>query len=161
MKFELPETIQAICQKLVNKQFQLYLVGGTIRDWLMHRPTKDYDFTTDATPEQMLELLPDAFYDNQFGTVGVPTEQYGTIEITTFRSDKGYSYNRPPDEVVWGHSIEEDLKRRGFTINAIALLVSNHELQMTNQEIIDPYSGQRDLKNKLIRAVGDPNERFT
>jgi len=131
---------------------------------LINREVKDWDFTTNATPEEMLKLFPDAFYDNLFGTVGIPlkeiqeTEHPDIVEVTTFRTEKGYTDRRHP-EVAWGKTIEEDLSRRDFTINAMAFKVAP-ENQKPQTSIIDPYSGQEDLKNKIIRAVGDPKQRF-
>lgn len=123
-----------------------------MRDLLMNRPAYDWDFATNATPEQILKLFPDAFYDNKYGTVGIKNDNERPFEITTYRTEHGYSDNRRPDRVEWGKSLEEDLARRDFTINSIAL---SHR-----QEIMDPFNGQADIQDKLIRAVGDPNERF-
>lgn len=127
---------------------------------LLDKPVTDWDLATDATPEKMLTISPDAFYNNLFGTVSFPTatpesEHKGVVEVTTFRTESSYSDNRRPDNVSWGKTIEEDLERRDFTINAIALLPS-----ALNSELIDPYQGQKDLEAKLIRAVGDPHQRF-
>ncbi|KKR33428.1 MAG: tRNA adenylyl-/cytidylyl-transferase, partial [Candidatus Gottesmanbacteria bacterium GW2011_GWC2_39_8] len=135
---------------------------------LLGRETKDWDFTTNATPEEILSLFPDSFYDNKFGTVGVPFEKSkiknqkskiqfknqnlkDIFEITTFRSEQGYSDHRHPDKITWGKTVEEDLSRRDFTINAIAYDVKN---------LIDPFRGQEDIDNKVIKAVGDPSKRF-
>lgn len=150
-----PSYIRTIHQKFNDSNFDLYLVGGSIRDILLKKDIKDWDMTTNATPEEMLKLFPDAFYDNQFGTVGIPIENT-VVEITTFRTEQGFSDKRHPEKVSWGKSIEEDLKRRDFTINAIALKL-NSEL---SEDFIDPFGGQDDLKNKIIRAIGNPKERF-
>ncbi len=157
---QIPEHIKKIAQKFIDAGFEIYLVGGCVRDILQNKPPKDWDLTTNATPEQMLKLFPDAFYDNTFGTVGIPlkklleTEHEGVVEVTTFRTEKGYADRRHPETVEWGKSIEEDLSRRDFTMNAIAMQIANAE------KIVDPYDGQTDLRNKLIRAVGDPDLRF-
>ncbi len=136
--------------------FEGYVVGGAVRDLITKTPVKDWDFTTDAQPEQILKLFPDAFYDNKFGTVGVAEKHLGgdggVLEITTFRTESGYLDHRRPDKVTWGETIKEDLQRRDFTINAMALT--------RKKELVDPYNGQKDLKDRLIRAVGDPNRRF-
>jgi tRNA nucleotidyltransferase (CCA-adding enzyme) len=158
-----PEYIEVIYKKFHNSNHELYLVGGSIRNILLQKDVKDWDMTTDATPEQMLKLFPHAFYDNQFGTVGIPVEEDSKhkiiIEITTFRTEQGFSDKRHPEKVSWGKTIEEDLKRRDFTINAIALKFDdNNKQQLAN--LIDPFCGQEDLKNKIIRAVGNPKERF-
>jgi len=151
MKFKLPLTIIKVLQTLESGGFKGYVVGGAVRDLLTKTATTDWDFTTDATPEEIQKLFPDSYYDNKFGTVGVKLEEK-IVEITTFRSESGYSDRRRPDKVVWGKSLHEDLHRRDFTINAIAL--------DRNLKLIDPFSGQKDLKKKIIRAVGDANKRF-
>lgn len=164
MKLKIPESVREILDKLKKAKFQAYIVGGCVRDLLLGRETKDWDFTTDATPEQILKLFPDGFYDNKFGTVGVPIKQPAStrgestrggppiiFEITTFRSESGFTDHRHPDKIAWGKTLEEDLQRRDFTINAIAC---------DGDRIIDLFEGQKDLKNKVIKAVGDPDLRF-
>lgn len=153
MTVRIPDEVLSIYQKLTENNFQTYLVGGCVRNILMKIDIKDWDLATNAAPEEITKLFPNGFYDNKFGTVGVPTEKKGVVEVTTFRTEYGYSDKRRPDEVRWGKTIEEDLARRDFTINAIALSPSPFTL-------IDPYGGQKDIKEKTIRAVGNPNERF-
>lgn len=124
----------------------------------MGKPISDWDFTTNATPEEMLAFLPDAYYNNTFGTVGVPSEgdaDEKPFEITTYRHESEYSDSRHPDNLVWGKSLEGDLERRDFTINAIALSIKGQDVSL-----IDPFGGQDDIRKKIIRAVGDPVERF-
>lgn len=166
MTTQLPDSLAKIVDIFRKAGYSLYLVGGCVRNMLLDHPVKDWDLATDATPEQMLSLFPDAFYDNSFGTVGIPTdkdtENQMVIEVTTFRTEQGYSDKRHPDTVSWGKTIEEDLARRDFTINAMALPLTklstiNYQL---STDLIDPFNGQKDLKKKLIRAVGDPQERF-
>lgn len=165
---KIPSPITEIQKKFHAAGFKLYLVGGCVRDILQDNPPKDWDLTTDATPEEMLKLFPDAFYDNSFGTVGIPlktpeeTEHKDIVEVTTFRTEQGYDDNRHPTEVKWGKTIEEDLSRRDFTMNAIAIQLStiNSQPSTFSSQLIDPYHGQQDIKNKLIRAVGDPDQRF-
>ena len=170
---QIPESIVKIQKKFIDAGFKLYLVGGCVRDILQNKPPKDWDLTTDATPEEMLKLFPDAFYDNSFGTVGIPlekiieTEHVGVVEITTFRTETNYTDNRHPGEVSWGKTIEEDLSRRDFTMNAIAIelnaeikISSNNYIETLNEKLIDPFKGQQDIESKLIRAVGDPDQRF-
>jgi putative nucleotidyltransferase with HDIG domain len=152
----IPPSVDTIFDTFHKAGYQIYAVGGSVRDILMDRPTHGWDFTTNATPEDILKLFPDSFYDNQFGTVGIkihdPDDTVIDIyEITTYRSEKGYKDHRHPDKIQWGTSLEEDLSRRDYTINAIAY---------DGKEFIDPYHGQEDLKNKLIRAVGEPNKRI-
>jgi tRNA nucleotidyltransferase (CCA-adding enzyme) len=162
MQEKIPQKIQNIAMTFRNAGYQIYLVGGCVRDLLLTRETTDWDLTTNATPEKMTELYPDAFYDNVFGTVGIPlqdsiTGEKTVVEVTTFRTEAGYSNRRHPDTVSWGKTIEEDLERRDFTINALAIDLSTDTQDST---LIDPYNGQEDLKHKLIRAVGNPAERF-
>lgn len=171
MEVKIPQKVGVIIDSFTNAGFEIYIVGGAVRDILTGKIVYDWDFTTNATPEQMLELFPDAFYDNKFGTVGIPPEKEGErpFEITTFRSEYGYSDARHPDKVNWGKTLEEDLKRRDFTINAMALKIRNETASKDRQtgtlsrdaELIDPFDGQKDLKEKVIRAVGDPNQRFS
>lgn len=148
----LPSQVEQILTLFKKHKYQIYVVGGAVRDVLMGRDSFDWDFTTNATPEQILKLVPDGFYDNKFGTVGIKVDGIDEpLEITTYRTESGYSDNRRPDNVSWGKTLEEDLQRRDFTINALAY---------DGSEIIDLYGGREDIKNKTIRAVGDPNERF-
>lgn len=189
MKIEIPLRVKEIIEKFESKNFEIYIVGGAVRDILMGKAVYDWDLTTNATPNDMLKLFDDAYYTNEFGMVGIPGEIDGErpFEITTFRTEHGYTDARRPDKVEWGKTLEEDLQRRDFTINAIAIKIrnprseirnktkiqnskfkTNHNSQITNHnlvginvELIDLYDGQKDLKAKLIRAVGDPNERFS
>ena len=151
--------------------FKAYLVGGCVRDILLNQKPKDWDITTNAKPEEIGSIFGKSgyktFYENKFGTVSVVTHSKDetfppkadqpraekTVEITPFRKEAKYSDKRHPDNVSFSVSLEEDLKRRDFTINALALKVKNHEM-------IDLFGGQKDLKNKIIRAVGKPEERF-
>ena len=146
----LPAKAQEIIDTLQNAGFSAYAVGGSVRDLLMDRPTKGWDFTTSATPQELLTLFTDSFYDNQFGTVGVKVTD-DIFEVTTYRAELGYSDHRHPDQIQWGKTIEEDLARRDFTINAIAF---------DGKTLIDPYDGQGDIQRKLVKAVGNPDDRF-
>ncbi len=158
MKVQLPRLVLEILEKFEKANFEIYIVGGAVRDILMGKIVDDWDFTTNATPEQILKLFPEGFYDNIFGTVGIadPSEK-NPFEITTFRREFGYSDVRRPDKVIWGKNLSDDLKRRDFTINAMAL----RKIEDQDFELIDLYNGQEDLKAKLIRAVGNPDERFS
>jgi len=151
MKFKLPSPVIKVLQTLERDKFEAFVVGGAVRDLLTHVPVTDWDFTTNATPEQIQKLFPDSFYDNRFGTVGVKFDEQ-VLEITTYRSESGYSDRRRPDRVKWGKTIAKDLTRRDFTVNAMALT--------DKLEIIDPFHGQKDLKQKIIRAVGQADKRF-
>lgn len=132
---------------------QIFLVGGAVRNLLLGRPAHDYDFTTDATPAEVSsffrKVLPTGL---QHGTVTV-VFQGSTYEVTTFRVDGQYTDGRHPSEVTFTPSLEEDLKRRDFTINAMALDLSDGKL-------VDPHDGQGDLRRKILRAIGTPGKRF-
>lgn len=162
---KIPSHILEIVKKFTDSGYQIYLVGGSVRDLLSGRDVTDWDLTTNAIPSEMVKLFPDSVYENDFGTVGIKVadlpeaEHKGIVEVTTFRTEKGYADRRHPDKVEWGNTVEEDLGRRDFTINAMAL---DLELRSKNQElrIIDPYDGKKDLEKKVIRAVGDPARRF-
>jgi tRNA nucleotidyltransferase (CCA-adding enzyme) len=132
-----------------------YVVGGCLRDALLGREPADWDLTTDARPERVQALFSNAIYENRFGTVVV---RRGGVEyeITTFRRDVSYSDFRHPDSVQFGDSIEEDLARRDFTVNAMAWGGRPGD----EPAFIDPHGGRDDLGNRLLRAVGDPDERF-
>ncbi len=152
----LPEEIKEILGKLEKAGFEAYAVGGCVRDLLLGKKPKDWDITTSALPEQIQKIFPDSFYENKFGTVGVKTdaedESLKVVEITTYRIESKYSDKRHPDEIKFASKIEEDLKRRDFTVNALAMDKQGG--------VIDLFHGHSDLENKLIRAVGEPRERF-
>ena len=152
MGFELPEGVKKIIKKLNKAGFEAHTVGGSVRDMILGRPTKGWDFTTNAHPEEILKIFKDSFYDNIFGTVGIPQSDGDIYEVTTYRTERGYSDRRHPDQIIWGKTLEEDLSRRDFTINAIAY---------DGKKFIDPYEGRKDIEKKTIRAVGTPSERFT
>ncbi|MCD6429206.1 HD domain-containing protein [bacterium] len=179
---EIPKEIIKIIEKLKKNGFQAYIVGGCVRDLLLARQSldeggrkakpKDWDIATNAKPEQVAKIFPKHYIDNKFGTVKVLTKSKDPslreIEITTFRIEERYTDKRHPDQVKWAKTIEQDLARRDFTINAMALKIKNEKLKIKNLsfsldqdlELIDPFLGQEDLINKVIRAVGDPDERF-
>ncbi len=153
LKLNVPDKVKEILDKFEDAGYEIYVVGGVVRDAMLDRPLTDWDFTTNATPEEILKIAgEDGFYDNKYGTVGIKNGEERPLEITTYRTEHGYSDSRHPDKVVWGKSLQEDLARRDFTINAMALTAG--------MEIIDPFGGQADVKDKLIRAVGDANARF-
>ena len=151
--------------KLKSAGYKAYLVGGCVRDLILGRVPKDWDIATDAKPKEIQKLFPNSIYENSFGTVAVKTnssdETLKIIEITTFRLEGKYTDKRHPDEIKFAKTIEEDLSRRDFTINAIALDPSGLSLlDPKGRESIDPYNGQKDIKAKLIRCVGNSDERF-
>ena len=158
MQKDIPNEVIEIYKKLQKANFEVYFVGGCVRSLLLSNSVKDWDLTTNATPEQILKVFQNGFYDNQFGTVGVSFELKGEkkiAEITTFRKEWSESPTHKPEKIEWGKTIEDDLSRRDFTINAIALEIKNGEYK-----IIDPLDGEKDLKEKIVRAVGNPNLRF-
>lgn len=154
LNVQLPKSVKDILEKFNSGGYEIYIVGGAVRDLIMGRNVNDWDFTTNATPEQILELVPGGLYNNLFGTVFTdnPDDPENPHEITTFRKEEGYSDARHPDKVSWGKSLEEDLARRDFTINSLAL---DKDLK-----VIDLYKGQEDITKRLIRAVGNADERF-
>ena len=161
----IPRDVADLLRALRTAGFGAYVVGGAVRDVIAGRVPADWDLATEATPDQLRALFPSATYENRFGTVGVPTDQGVVREITTFRADSGSSDSRRPDEVTFLPRIEGDLARRDFTINAIAFGLapeaSRRADPVADGAIVDPHGGIDDLANGLLRAVGNPAERFT
>ncbi len=159
---EIPKEVKSITDNLVSSGYQVYLVGGCLRDLLLEKKPKDWDLTTNAKPEEIQKIFPDSVYENKFGTVGIKMDSEDPtlklIEVTTFRLEGKYTDKRHPDEIKFAKTVEEDLSRRDFTVNAIALKFPISNFQFPN--LVDPFDGKADLENKLIRAVGNPNERF-
>lgn len=153
---KLPQEIQTILNQLEKHNFEAYVVGGCVRDLLLSQKPKDWDITTGAKPNQIQKIFPDSFYQNKFGTVTTKTKSKDStlkeIEITTFRTEQKYTDKRHPDKISFTSHLKEDLARRDFTINALALDKKG--------KIIDLFEGQKDLKKKIIRAVGQPADRF-
>lgn len=151
---ELPQPVIEFMDLFQKNNYKIYLVGGAVRDLLHKKTTGNFDFTTNATPEEIMKLFPDSFYNNSFGTVGIPCS-FGEVqvifEVTPFRKESDYSDFRHPEKVEWTDNIDDDLARRDFTINAMAF---------DGQKIIDLHEGQKDMEAKLVRAVGDPDKRF-
>ncbi|MBX4198867.1 HD domain-containing protein [Candidatus Parcubacteria bacterium] len=164
-KFNIPEEVINTSAVLSSAGFENFLVGGCVRDLLLERDPKDWDLTTNATPVEIEALFEHTFYENDYGTVGVvvdppasPSEAWRAgsarvVEVTPYRTESKYSDFRRPDEVAWAKTLEEDLKRRDFTVNALAY-------DIANQKLTDLFDGGADLKKKLIRTVGNPDERF-
>jgi len=155
----IPKEVLNIIKLLEKKNFEVYAVGGCVRDFLLNKEPKDWDITTSATPKQIQKIFPNSVYENQFGTVGIKTKSKKSnlkiIEVTTFRSDGKYSDSRHPDKIRFSKKLEDDLGRRDFTINAMVL-----KIKRDSWEIIDPYQGQQDLNKKIIKCVGDPEKRL-
>ncbi len=154
---KLPEFVTRFLKTFHDAGFQIYLVGGAVRDLLLKKDI-DWnfaDFATNSSPEEIQKLFPDSFYENQFGTVGVKVKnikQEFVFEVTTFRKESNYKDKRHPAKIEWAKTIEEDLARRDFTVNAMAY---------DGKKLIDLYEGQKHLKEKRIVAVGDPDKRFS
>ena len=153
---KIPSEVKNVITALKKAGYQAYAVGGAVRDMVLGREPKDWDVATSAKPEEIVKIFPDSVYENSFGTVGVKTrsddKSVAVIEVTTFRKEGSYSDFRHPDEVEFSGDLNDDLARRDFTVNAMAASVGG--------EITDPFGGREDIKKKIIKAVGDPNERF-
>lgn len=151
------KNVKKVLKEIEKKGFEAYIVGGCVRDLLMGKEPKDWDITTNALPEQILDIFKDAKYENEFGTVILPIknkkqETKEVFEITTYRSEGRYSDMRHPDEIKFEKKLEKDLERRDFTINSMAMDL--------NSELIDLFGGKKDITKKIIRAVGEPLDRF-
>ena len=170
---KIPKEVSHVTDSLEKAGFEAYLVGGCVRDLLMDKEPKDWDITTNAKPEQIISLFEKTVYENTFGTVGVvipadakalvgrrETEgdnvSHGTqnniIEVTPYRTETKYSDFRHPDEVKFSNKLEDDLKRRDFTVNSLALDSKGH--------LVDLFDGLKDIKDKTLRAVGNADDRF-
>ncbi|OGZ78189.1 MAG: hypothetical protein A2528_01995 [Candidatus Staskawiczbacteria bacterium RIFOXYD2_FULL_37_9] len=166
----IPKEVKNVIEKLEKAGFEAFIVGGCARDFLLGQEPNDWDVTTNAKPEEIQKVFPGSFYENNFLTVTVRTvaafaplrqssseasKGFGEpreIEITTYRLEAKYSDKRHPDQVKYAEKLEDDLARRDFTINAIAM--------DAKKKIVDLFDGQKDLKNKIIRTVGNAEERF-
>ncbi len=166
---QIPDFVIEILEKFDIYGFEAYIVGGCVRDILSGIEPKDWDITTNARPEQMLEIFPEGRYENNFGTVLIPIDYAGrrsAVEATTFRSEQGYTDRRRPDEVLFEDDLEKDLQRRDFTINAMACKIKSQsrapgtEAKKFDYFIVDLFGGQDDMKKKIVRAVGEPSDRF-
>ena len=147
------ELANSICDILQEQGHQAFLVGGCVRDLLLHRDPADFDVATDAHPGQVLQLFPDGItVGAQFGVVLIQRENC-KVEVATFRHDVGYSDGRHPDQVVYAKTPQEDVARRDFTING---LLMRHD----SEEVLDYVGGQQDLNAHIIRAIGQPERRF-
>lgn len=156
--FEIPEEVSRITKTLKKASFEAYLVGGCVRDLFLNRKPKDWDITTNANPEEIIALFEKTFYENEYGTVGVVNEvvedeTLRIVEVTPYRTEGKYTDKRRPDSVSFQASLEDDLKRRDFTINAVAL-------DCEENVVVDPFLGRKDIQKGIIRTVGAPEDRF-
>ncbi len=157
VKIDVPEEVVAVSRTLAEAGFEAYLVGGCVRDIILGREPKDWDVATDANPAEVQKLFPESVYENDFGTVGIKTESQDPrlkiIEVTTYRIESEYTDKRHPDAVKFASRIEDDLSRRDFTVNALAMDMKG--------DVIDPFGGARDINDRVLRTVGVPEERFS
>ncbi len=158
MKMQVPLEVLEIHARLRKAGFEAYLVGGCVRDLLIGRVPKDWDITTNANPDEIQPLYEETFYENEYGTVGVVTRsdnpRLKVIEVTPYRTEGKYTNARHPDEVAWSDNLSDDLRRRDFTINAIAY-------DPESDTIVDEHGGEKDLEGKLVVTVGEPSDRFS
>ena len=160
MSIDFIKTFEKLSKLFLKNNYELYMVGGAVRDIIMDKTPHDYDFATNATPDQMLKMAEESNIEViptgiKYGTVTFRIDDQ-SFEVTTYRKDSNYSDGRRPDQVTFSTNILDDLSRRDFTVNAIAInMLSNVN------EYVDPFNGIKDIENKVIRTVGDPVERFT
>ncbi|OGZ12260.1 MAG: hypothetical protein A3C93_03925 [Candidatus Lloydbacteria bacterium RIFCSPHIGHO2_02_FULL_54_17] len=163
-QFTVPDEISRVTETLERGGFEAYLVGGCVRDLYRGVPPKDWDITTNAKPEEIQALFPHSFYENDYGTVGVvnegipenpndPKASLRVVEVTPYRKETTYSNFRHPDKVDFDGTLEDDLMRRDFTMNAVAY-------NITKRRLVDPYGGEKGIERKLIKTVGKPEDRF-
>lgn len=158
VRSDIPTEVQYVADTLEKGGFEAHLIGGCVRDLLLSKTPKDWDITTDATPSEIEGLFPETYLNNDYGTVGVVNEETDderlkVVEVTPYRTESEYGDARRPDSVAFGVSLEEDLKRRDFTVNAIAF-------RLHDEKLVDLFEGEKDIKDKRLRAVGEPKERF-
>ncbi len=158
---QIPKEVKFIVDEFKKQGFEAYLVGGCVRDLLREIEPADWDITTNANPKEIGKIFLKSFANNKFGTVTVSTDSKNPrlkeIEITPYRIDEKYTDKRHPDEIKWAKTIEEDLARRDFTINAMAM----DGTRLPSLKLVDPFGGEKDLEEKIIRTVGKAEDRFS
>lgn len=173
---QISQHLKQTIDKLEDSGFEAWIVGGCVRDLLMDREPNDWDVTTNALPEDVLKIFPEAHYENDFGTVILPIkddkgEVLEVFEVTTYRSEEGYADRRRPDSVKFEKDIDADLSRRDFTVNALAMRSSSSRIPLKDDlkkfiieedgwQVLDLFGGVKDIKKRIIRAVGEPMDRF-
>ncbi len=154
---DLPDRVRAVLRALGDAGHEVAIVGGAVRDRLLGLAHQgEWDAATAARPEEVVALFPGATWENRFGTVTIGADP--KVEVTSYRAEGTYRDRRRPDEVRFGVSLTEDLARRDFTINAMAWLPI--DLEAGRGSLVDPTGGQSDLEARVLRAVGEPRERF-
>jgi tRNA nucleotidyltransferase (CCA-adding enzyme) len=153
---QVPADVERVVARLVAAGHEAYVVGGCVRDALRGVDPHDWDVATSATPDEIQKVFRHSLYLNRFGTVVVRQGDH-EIEVTTYRVEADYADHRHPDTVAFTDSLHEDLSRRDFTMNAMAWRPGTDG---TPGELVDPFGGQRDLDDRIVRAVGEPRERF-
>jgi poly(A) polymerase/tRNA nucleotidyltransferase (CCA-adding enzyme) len=157
-KSQIPTEVLKLVENIEKSGYEAWIVGGCVRDLLLGRRPNDWDIATNATPSDIQSIFEHTYYTNEFGTVGVVTEateeSLKVIEVTPYRVEGKYSDARRPDNVIFSQKLEDDLKRRDFTINALSYSPSQEKL-------VDLYGGIKDIKDMVVRAVGEPQERFS
>ncbi|MDO8506035.1 MAG: HD domain-containing protein [Candidatus Limnocylindria bacterium] len=156
LQLRVPSDVEKVVARLNETAHAAYVVGGSVRDALRGVDPHDWDVTTDATPEEIQKVFPRSLYHNRFGTVVVRSGAH-EVEVTTYRVEAEYSDHRRPDTVAFTASLQEDLARRDFTMNAMAWRPARDGKP---GELADPFGGRTDLEARVLRAVGDPDERF-
>ncbi|MEA2662328.1 MAG: hypothetical protein QOH08_1900 [Chloroflexota bacterium] len=149
-----PRDVERVVDTLIENGFEAFVVGGCVRDALRGVDPQDWDVATSAKPDAIQKLFKRSLYTNRFGTVVVSSGAH-EIEVTTYRVEADYADHRRPEDVAFTESLHEDLARRDFTMNAMAWRPTP-----AGGELVDPFGGRADLEAKIVRAVGDPGERF-
>ncbi len=170
IKSKIPKYVFEVSDKLISEGYEAYLVGGSVRDIVMGRKPKDYDIGTNALPEDITGIFPKAITTGaKFGAIIVVVEDENeepqNVDVVTFRTEERYVGGRWPSKVEFTRNIKDDLSRRDFTINAIAINLEKltKEESRDNKKgdlLLDPFEGMKDIENQIIRAVGDPKERL-
>jgi tRNA nucleotidyltransferase/poly(A) polymerase len=153
---QVPRDVERVVATLTEAGHAAYVVGGCVRDAIRGVDPQDWDVATDATPDEIQKLFKKSLYTNRFGTVIVRSGEH-EVEVTTYRTEADYSDHRRPDQVAFTDSLHLDLSRRDFTMNAMAWRPGKNG---TPGELVDPFGGQRDLESRVLRAVGEPEDRF-
>lgn len=149
MKIVIPKEIKEVLDKILENGFEAYLVGGFVRDFLLHRNTNDFDIATNALPSDLVKIFGPSYKTIQYGCYNMRIGSYN-VDITTYRKEEAYE-GRNPSKITYTNNLLLDAERRDFTINAFYM--------NRNEEIIDLYDGQKDIKRKIIRAIGNPTTR--